>query len=280
VLLEPPETAGRLLHGEPLATRAFTALQILAIYLRLLLVPLTLSADYSYRQVPVLHAPNTLAILGGLAACALGAATLWAWWRRARPPLLALGFFLVPYTVASNFPVALGVLVAERLLYLPSVGYCLALAWLLTVTSRRLASRHPAWRRGAEGVLAAVLLFYAGRTVLRNLDWHTPEALYAATVRASPECHTAHYNYAAVLMRDPANDRLALEHLERARAIRQDHVPAIILLTRLYLQLGRFEDALALTREGLLRAPENRELHVLRQRAVSLLRARSERPGS
>lgn len=276
---EAPKTPGRLLHHAPLETRLFTALQVFGIYLRLLLAPITLSADYSYRQVPPIDAPNALAVAGAVALVLLGGATVAAAARRAAPPLLALGLFFVPYAIVANFPLPIGVLVGERLLYLPSAGFCVAVAWLWEAWLRA-GGRRAAGRRGlVRGALAALILAYGARTVVRNLDWRNAETLYAATVRASPESGMAHYNYATVLMQDPANDARTLAHLERAHAIRPDLVPAIVMLTRLYLRTDRLEDARAAARRGLALAPDNAELRLLLSRAVSRIMARSRDRG-
>ncbi|HUL99324.1 MAG TPA: hypothetical protein VLU24_07900, partial [Mycobacterium sp.] len=134
-----PPRSYLLLFDQPLLTRVFTAFEVLAIYLRLLFFPLTLSADYSYRQVPLLDAPDAVAVTGMLAALALAGGLVWVLRRRVWPLVWALGFFVVSYSVVANFPIPLQVLVAERLLYLPSVGFCVAVAWASVWLARRLA---------------------------------------------------------------------------------------------------------------------------------------------
>jgi hypothetical protein len=262
---KPPPHSYLLLFGQPLMPRLYTAREILATYMRLLFFPVTLSADYSYRAVPILDTPNVATFVGLLAAVGLAGAFVWAVRRRVRPVVLAVGLFAIAYSVAANFPVPLQVLVAERLMYLPSVGFCVGLAWLWTVLSRWCTGRVPAgWLRHVpEVVVGTVVLLYGARTFTRNFDWYNNETLYAATVQSTPECFAAHFNYAAILMADPNKHRLALDELLRAYEIRQDHYPSLVNLTSVYMSLGQPEKARAYALLGLKVQPNGRELRRL-----------------
>jgi len=93
--LQAPPPKSDVLFGKPLAMRVVTACEIFAIYGRLLVLPRTLSADYSYRQVPLLDTLDTVAAMGLLAAVAVAGVGLWALRRRVWPVWFAIGFFLV-----------------------------------------------------------------------------------------------------------------------------------------------------------------------------------------
>lgn len=155
-------------------------------YLRLLVFPHPLGTDFLYAarvpQTP-LGAPAALAAAGALAALG-GFAAL----RARRAPLLALavGWVAVALLPVSNVLLPTGVLMAERLLYLPSVGFCL---WAGLRGAEALA-----WARGrsaAAGRLAAVAaavvaLALAARAVTRTLEWRNPRALFEAELRGAP----------------------------------------------------------------------------------------------
>ncbi|HSJ96616.1 MAG TPA: tetratricopeptide repeat protein, partial [Myxococcota bacterium] len=242
-----------LLFGEPFSTRLATALEILAIYLRLLFFPLRLSADYSMRQVPLLDSlGHPMALAGLAAAVALLAALAWAIRRRATPLAFGFGWFAVSYALASNLLTPIGVLVAERLLYLPSLGFCVALAWAWKRLDTRLRGPESRSLRPhplAAAALGIVLALYGARTWLRNQDWRDALTLFAATVESSPDSAAAHYNYGATLYqqkRDPAG---ALPHLERALELRPKFLSAHLNTVTAYLELERYDEA----REAALR---------------------------
>jgi hypothetical protein len=280
-LQRPPPKDYYLLFGHPLTSRLLTGFKIVPIYLRLLFFPYTLSADYSYRQVVLSHTLDGPGPLIGLAAAVgLGLAFLWA--LRARVPALvfALGFFALSYSLVSNLVVPIGVLVAERLMYLPSIGFCVAIAWAGLALSRRyLWTASSGWiQRLPAAALVLLLLLYGGRTFVRNLDWRNPETLFAATVRASPECHAARFNYAAILMRlyptQPDKQALALEQLEKAYEIRPDHYAALVNMTVAYRGLGQLERARETALQGLRVRPNDPRMRGLLKTIEALIRQR------
>lgn len=276
LIQKPPPRSYLLLFGQPLVMRLCTALQILTINLRLLLFPATLSADYSYRQVPLIDTLTLPAAVGLLAAVLLCGGFVWAVRRRAWPAVFALGFFAVCYSLVSNLLVPLQILVAERLLYLPSVGFCVGAAWLWREWACRLGTHASAsWLRHAPAaIVAAVVLLYSGRTVARNFDWRNNETLYAATVRASPECFAAHFNYSAILLRQPGKTQQALEELLKAYAIRQDHYPSLVNLSSAYLSTGQPDKAREIALHGLQIRPDGAELRRLLDAAEAQLHQR------
>jgi hypothetical protein len=101
--------------------------------------------------------------------------------------LTILGFLVFPFLPASNLFVYVGFVIAERILYLPSIGACLAIGAAIS------ASFNLARRRGllrlAQAILvltAALLSCMAARTLLRNVDWHNEENLYRSALRINP----------------------------------------------------------------------------------------------
>ncbi len=221
---------------------------------------------------------STAQVLPGLLALAgLCAAGLLSLRQRAWPLVLALGFFGLSYLIPSNIILPLGTLVGERLMYLPSVGFCVGVAWL----GLRLAGRYaalpppPRLRQLPAALLGVVLLLYGARSAVRNVDWWSAERLYAATTRASPDCHAAHFNYAAVLMRsrdDTERNELALRQLEWAYEIRQDHYPSLVNLALLHRRLGRLEEVARFARQGLEFQPDSKKLRRILASAEAQLR--------
>jgi hypothetical protein len=265
-LQEPPLRSEYLLFGHPLSTRFFTALVILGTYVRLFVYPVTLSADYSYRQLPLTDSLDSLAGVAGLVtALALVAGFAVALRKRSRPGLFALGFFAIPYALVANLLIPIGVLVGERLMYLPSVGFCCGVASIGVVVSRRMGdwSRVGWVRHVPAAALVLLVALYGGRTWMRNLDWKDHETLYLATTRAAPNCHSAHFNYSAVLLKSSKRSdaaEVALEHLLRAYEIRDDHYPSLVNMTAVYLRLGEPELAREIALRGLEVRPGSRKL--------------------
>ena len=108
--------------------RLLIMLPLVPEYVRLFLFPARLSSDYSPNFVPASPVFTARSLLGlGVLAGVVGLAI--AGRRRAVPVTFGIAWIGAALLVIGNVLVPSGVLVAERTLYLASVGACLALGW-------------------------------------------------------------------------------------------------------------------------------------------------------
>jgi tetratricopeptide (TPR) repeat protein len=167
--------------------RIWTLAEIWTHYVRLWVFPMDLASDYAPDVLPISthwHAANTVGLL--LALLLLGL-SLFAW---RRPPLAkgvdtakVAGFgvvwFVVTISPVSNALFLSGVLLAERTLYLPSVGLAAATGWLVV----RLARERP--RVVWISALAALTLAGA-RTWTRTPTWSDTPTVLSTLVEDYP----------------------------------------------------------------------------------------------
>ena len=161
------EVPAPALQGLTSGDRILTALSVWPEYLRLFLFPVTLAADYSPAAILTSTAVNLNVIAG---AITLGGLVLLAWLVRHRVPLVSLGiaWFCVTILPVSNLLIPAGVILAERTLYLPSVGLSIAAAGLVATWQPTAAPRA---RRLGLGFALLVGSLLTARTVLRNPTW-------------------------------------------------------------------------------------------------------------
>lgn len=210
-----------------------TAIKVLGRELALLVWPGTLSADYSFDQIPVVRLPpqgwDDWQTLPSLLAIAVVIGGTW-WARRAAPAVcFYLSWALLALLPTANLVVVIGALMAERFLYLPLVGF----ASVVAVGCDRALEAWPARRMLIAGALAVVLCGFGVRTALRNLDWADDITLAQSTVTAVPRSAKAQMGLAGRLFeRDPRHERLdaVIAAAERAVAIRGDFQPALMNL--------------------------------------------------
>lgn len=196
------------------------AIDVIGRDLGLMVWPHPLSASYEIAPPTALRVGATVALLLALVVAAL------RW-----PPLrLALGWFALTILPVSNLIVHIGVVMAERLLYLPSVAVCIAAAAVDRAIHARVKPSI------ANAALATVALSFGALTTLRNLDWQTPLSLWRDTVAKQPASALAHGNLglscatvgdldcarqelelAVTLDPTRADYRTALDDLDRAR---------------------------------------------------------------
>lgn len=220
-------------------------------YFYLLLVPHPLICDYSYNQVPLVGWSHPVAILSLVAHLAIA---IFAIRKRGGIGLLIL-YYIATLSIVSNLIFPVGVAMAERFLYLPSLAFCVAAAWLILRTPQR-----------AMPIIAScVLLAYSAKTIHRNAAWKDDWTLFSCDARKTPN-----------------NARMQLAYGEHA--LRQNQLPeAVAALTRsteiypmanTYLWLARAQSAaedwagvLASTEAGLSRLDSLAALHAIRAKA-------------
>jgi len=223
--------------------RVVNALQVALRYLGLLFFPLHLSYDYSYHQILMLESlsdPRSLLVCGGIVtALAIGVIA----YRRSRTLFFALAFLIVTFSIVSNLVVQIGTLMAERLLYLPSVGFCLALVLVL----RALSDRLPLSPRRAQAcfwiAIAALVALHAARTTVRNGDWASQERLLLHDLAVSPASVKVQNNVGLMLLAQGHTEE-SIEHFRRAIEIDPQRGIGYAGLGDALLHLGREKEAL------------------------------------
>jgi tetratricopeptide (TPR) repeat protein len=172
-LLDAP-SAGFFLREVTWKDYLFTQFRMYFLYLRLLLVPFGLTADYDIPPSRSLFEHGS-----GLALAGLLLLTGAAVWRRRRRPLFAFGvlFFVLALLPTSSFYPLLDY-AAERRLYLPSAGFFLA---ALSLAAERWGAR-----RQLVAALGALAVIYAAGTYARNGVWRDSLALWQDTAAKSP----------------------------------------------------------------------------------------------
>jgi hypothetical protein len=183
----------------PGVSRSLTMLGVVPEWLRLLFWPAHLSADYSPPGIAV-HTGFDLSLLPALLV--LASLTALVVLLRHRSPTLA---FAACWTAIAIFPVSnlivpTGVLLAERTLYLASVGAVIAAAALIEWLAKRAARENaPSWLVPA----LASLLIAAGttRSALRHRVWHDTDTLFTQTVNDAPLSFRAHWAYGGLLFK-------------------------------------------------------------------------------
>ncbi|MCD6384498.1 tetratricopeptide repeat protein [Candidatus Sumerlaeota bacterium] len=217
-------------------TLYLTAFKIIGQYLWLLLFPLKLSADYSYDAVPLISSPISAGVI--LTLLGLAGAFLYVYYHFRRKdwiPLFAVLYFFIVFLPVSNFVKIIGVTMAERLMYLPSVGFCLFGAHVLWKVSGKR-------RQIFFLFIGGVVLLYSLRTFARNYDWRDDFTLYKATVKTTPRCSRAHFNLANHY-KERGDVEKALKHYQRAWQIAPGYGAPLSGIGEILAEQGKLDEA-------------------------------------
>ena len=215
-------------EASPIAVR-LTAISSFTDFARLLVFPLKLRADYSPAERTLVTTSLDGRVLLGL-GCLLAwvALVVWAWRRGRRVEAFGLLWIVIALMPVSNLLFPSGVLVAERTLYLPSVGFALAVAvWVKEVPIRRW------W-----AVAALVVLLGGVRTALRVPVWASQQSVLASVIKDSPRSYVVPLSQAETYLAAHEPEQ-ALESI-RAMVGITDHAPkALVWGADVAFHLGR-----------------------------------------
>jgi len=220
------------LEGLGAAGRALVMLPALLVWLRLLVWPVHLAADYS----PNAFEPHLAAGGAHLAALLLLALLVGAAWaaRRRMPGLtFGLAWCAITGAIAANVAFPTGVLVAERVLYLPSVGAALAVGALW----ERLPANRWAWPAAT-----LVLVALAARTLERVGVWRENGRFFTTLERDAPASYRARWMAGTWAFRQ-GEHRMGERLLLGAMRIYPADPVLVGELGAWYLQAGRFDAA-------------------------------------
>lgn len=200
-----------------------TALVIICRYLRLFLYPQPLIHLYGYDQVPLNRWVDlsTWAVVLGLLC--LGWVTITTWRRKS---LLVFGvlFFVITYSVYSNLFFYAPDTMADRYLFIPSIGLAILLVgglfWLAGLDLRSPMVN----TMKAKVVVVLFTLFLGGlfvRTYSGNRDWHDDYSLIFRRIKYMENNAAAQAIYGSMLERQSAEQRVPeLKQQKRVAAMR------------------------------------------------------------
>lgn len=232
--------------GEKTATIFLT----LGWYLKLLFVPHPLTHDYYPYHVPKVGWSDWRALVSLAAYAGMGA---WAVWQvnKRKVPAYTIIYWLLTLSIVSNLFVSVGTFMNERFVYMPSVGFAILIAWVL---SRQL----PVWiKEKADGfnfvgglALVGILGIFAALTVFRVPVWKDELSLNEAAIKVSPNSARSHCFYVTSIYKEkyqkeknitikaPLVDTMEY-HIKRSLEIYPNYSSALIM--KAAVAAGRFE---------------------------------------
>lgn len=198
-----------------LAHRYATAVQIIGRYLLLLIAPVTLSADYSYAQIPVVNWSDWKALVSLLVILSLLVFSIVSFKKR-NPLSFCILYFFITMIMVSNIFMQIGATLAERFLFTPSLSVCIAIPILLVSISKQDIRNVTLSRsRVFSGVIGVILLLFSVKTISRNNEWKNNFTLFKAGLKSAPHSASAHSSYASELRRQAEQEPMNVEQRQK-----------------------------------------------------------------
>jgi len=199
-----------IIGAETFSDRLATAFAVLGKYIYLLFIPHPLSFDYSYNQIPVVSFGSAAALISTLILLFL-AYKAFSGIRKKDPVSFGLLFFFGTISLVSNVLFLIESTLAERFIYMPSLGFAIVIAYLLlksfkllkpdaAIPMKSVFSKKPVF----ASIVVIVLLLYSVKTISRNSEWKDNLTLLAKDVKTCPNSARIRYAYGSALLIEKA----------------------------------------------------------------------------
>ncbi|MCY7411195.1 MAG: tetratricopeptide repeat protein [Chitinophagales bacterium] len=175
------------------AIRTATAIYILGRYVLLLFIPHPLSYDYSFNSVPLVSFSDARALISLLIFIALAFIAVKGI-KKKNPVAFGIFFFAISIALVSNIIILIEATMAERFLYMPSLGFCIAIVFF---TTKILKVNHSTV--ACAGVIdlvkknyrmslifGVVLILFSIKTFSRNFVWKDNFTLLQHDIKTNP----------------------------------------------------------------------------------------------
>ncbi|MFC2110951.1 tetratricopeptide repeat protein [Bacteroidota bacterium] len=207
-----------------------------AIYLKLLVLPHPLTWDYYPYHIELVNAANIITILSLVFFMAIGIYAILTFKKKSLLSFCIL-FFLISFSIVSNLVFSIGAFMAERFMYIPSIAFCILIAFILVEKASKFFKAKAGHKKAILTILSVVFLLFAIKTISRNTVWKDDYTLYTHDVNISKNSAKSnniagqHYAYKASKNKN---------QLER----NQDYIKSISLLRKAIEIHPKYMDAL------------------------------------
>ncbi len=230
--------------------RIETMLTVVPEWLRLHLWPATLQADYSPRVIQQATGWGSAQWLG-LAVVALIVVLAFRLWSRAPVILFGVAWATIALFPVSNILIPTGIAMAERTLFLSSIGAMLAVtAFGMEAIRVATAERRVLLQRLLFAAALVVALLGASRSYSRHRIWRNSMSMWAQTVIDAPESYRAWVAFGTLVYHKESPERGMLAYRIALQLYDKSEGP-IIQLAEWYRQRESCPEAIPLYRQAL-----------------------------
>jgi tetratricopeptide (TPR) repeat protein len=172
-------------EGESPLERIPTALRAVFYYLKMLLFPYPLKMWHEFR---ISESFFELTALLALAATAALVYLAWRLKRNYRILSFSMAWYLLALLPVSGL-LPTSTVIAERYLFLPSVGFALAIGWAFCEGRAALDKWKPEGAHALTVFFLIVVMVFSAVSISRNADWKNMETLLLSDLKWDPESY-------------------------------------------------------------------------------------------
>ena len=243
--------------SEKLGTILFIQLK----YLWLLIFPYNLSFDYSYNQVPIVHFTNYMSIISFVILTILFVLAVINF-KRKNIYAYCILFYFFAMGVTSGLLMQIGATMAERFLFIASLGFCIAIIFVL-VKVFKIDMKTVTYEnsRNFSYVIIAIAVLYSIKSMARNEDWKSNLDLFKSGVITAPNswrsqnCLAVEYKRMATAETNPQlqneYNKEAIKYYYNSIAIYPDKADSHADLGAIYFTMKNYDSAIVQLKRAL-----------------------------
>ncbi len=242
-----------LAFQERMATVLFT----LGKYLQLLIFPHPLTHDYYPRHISLRSFGDWQVLLSLLMYLGMGLFALWGL-KKKNATSFGVWYFLATLSIVSNVFFIVGTNMAERLMFMPSVGFCLVVGVLTWQLASRKENKLAIWPFAIVGFM---IILFSIKTISRNAIWKDNYTLFTKDIQISRNSAKLRNAVGGELVfqstktADEAQKQRmlteAVGHLEEAIRIHPLYKEAYLILGNAHNYLRRYEASIQAYQQAL-----------------------------
>ncbi|XP_041853738.1 protein O-mannosyl-transferase TMTC3 isoform X3 [Melanotaenia boesemani] len=226
----------------PTPTRQLTFNYLLPVNAWLLLNPSELCCDWTMGTIPLVESLIDLRNLATLVFYVflglLAHHSLRYRHSSAKTVIMALSLIVLPFIPASNLFFPVGFVVAERVLYVPSMGFCVLVAHGFKLVSHKGNLKKISWL-----MIGVLLTTHAVKTFNRNWDWESEYTLFTSALKVNKN-NAKLWNNVGHALENQSNYAKALQYFLQATHVQPaDDIGAHMNVGRTYKNLNRSKEA-------------------------------------
>ncbi|MCX7716053.1 MAG: tetratricopeptide repeat protein [Endomicrobia bacterium] len=212
-----------------------------AYYMKLLILPFSFNAERTI-EIPKFMI-ETYSWISVVAVITVVSLAVYIYKKNSFVVSFSIFWFFITISPVSNIIYLAPREIAEQRLYLPSVGFCLLLSWLILKFTDKVNIHNPINLRFSTIAVIMITIIYSGFSIARNFDWRDEIVFWTKTAKSSPNhprplCNLAH----AYFIRNDIDN--AKKYFEKALEISPGFPMAHRGLGFVYFSLGDVENAI------------------------------------
>lgn len=173
-------------------------------YFKLLLIPHPLTHDYYFNQIPYKHFSDIIVLFSVI----LHGGLLMLFIKELKKKSIiayGIGFYFITFSIVSNIPFTVGIIMNERFVFISSLGFILAIVFAV----KRYVWSNKKMEQPMALLAIAISIGFSYKTFSRNFAWKDNHTLFETDIQASP-------NSAKI------NTALAADYLELADSAKSE----------------------------------------------------------